>query len=142
MTAPQIPAWYAGLAKPTFNPPNAIFGPVWTLLYTLMAVAAWRVHVRTDAGELTGRIAGGPSNRTALTWWWLQLALNAAWSVIFFRAHAIGFALLESFMLLAAIAVTTYLFWRVSQLAGVLLVPYLAWVAFATALNFEIWRLN
>jgi tryptophan-rich sensory protein len=107
-----------------------------------MAVAAWRVHVRTDVGELTGRIAGGPSNRTALTWWWLQLALNAAWSVIFFWLHAIGWALADIAVLLLAIAMTTYLFWRVSRLAGALLVPYLAWVGFATALNFGIWRLN
>jgi tryptophan-rich sensory protein len=142
LTAPAIPTWYAGLAKPSFNPPNWIFGPVWTLLYTMMAVAAWRVHVRTDVGELSGRIAGGPSNRTALTWWWLQLALNAAWSVIFFWLHAIGFALVEIVVLLAAIAVTTYFFWRVGRLAGALLVPYLAWVAFATALNLAIWRLN
>jgi tryptophan-rich sensory protein len=142
MTAPAIPTWYAGLAKPAFNPPNWIFGPVWTLLYTMMAVAAWRVHVRTDVGELTGRIAGGPSNRTALTWWWVQLALNAAWSVIFFWLHAIGWALADIAVLLLAIAMTTYLFWRVSRLAGALLVPYLAWVGFATALNFGIWRLN
>lgn len=142
LTGPEIPAWYAGLAKPTFNPPNWVFGPVWTLLYTMMAVAAWRVHVRTDVGELTGRIAGGPSNRTALNWWWLQLALNAAWSGIFFRRHAIGFALAEIVVMLVAIAMTTYLFWRVSRLAGVLMVPYLGWVAFATALNFGIWRLN
>ena len=142
MTAPAIPTWYAGLNKPEFNPPNWIFGPVWTLLYTMMAVAAWRVHVRTDVGELTGRIAGGPSNRTALTWWWLQLALNAAWSLIFFWRHAVGFALAEIVVLLAAIAMTTYLFWRVSRLAGALLVPYLAWVTFAAVLNFGIWRAN
>jgi len=142
MTAPAISTWYSGLAKPNFNPPNWVFGPAWTLLYTMMAVAAWRVHVRTHVGELTGRIAGGPSNRTALTWWWLQLALNAAWSVIFFRMHAIGWALADIVVLLLAIAMTTYLFWRVSGLAGALLMPYLAWVAFATALNFQIWRLN
>jgi tryptophan-rich sensory protein len=142
MTAPAISTWYSGLAKPNFNPPNWVFGPAWTLLYTMMAVAAWRVHVRTHVGELTGRIAGRPSNRTALTWWWLQLALNAAWSVIFFRMHAIGWALADIVVLLLAIAMTTYLFWRVSGLAGALLMPNLAWVAFATALNFQIWRLN
>jgi tryptophan-rich sensory protein len=142
LTAPAIPAWYAGLAKPSFNPPNWVFGPVWTLLYTMMAVAAWRVHIRTAAGEMAAAVSGGASRSTALAAWWVQLAFNAAWSVLFFRLHLVGGTLVDIVLLLVAIAVTISLFWRINRTAAWLLVPYLAWVAYATALNYEIWRLN
>lgn len=132
-TAANVSTWYATLNKPSFNPPNGVFGPVWTLLYVLMAISAWRVW-RTPAAE-------GP-RRVALRFWAAQLALNFAWSFLFFALHAPAVALAEILVLLAVLAVTLVLSWRVDRVAGLLLAPYLAWVAFASLLNFEIWRLN
>jgi tryptophan-rich sensory protein len=131
-TISEIPAWYAGLAKPSFNPPNQLFGPVWTLLYTLMAIAAWLVWRRPGSGP----------RKAALWWWAVQLALNFGWSLIFFRQHRIGLALVEIFFLWLAIAITMALFFRLQKTAGWLMVPYLAWVSFAGVLNFAIWRIN
>lgn len=131
-TSREVTGWYRTLNRPSFTPPDRVFGPVWTLLYALMAVAAWRVWmvepsvVRTDA----------------LVLFLVQLALNFAWSWIFFRRHAIGAALAEIFMLWASIGVTTLLFARVDPLAAWLMVPYWAWVTFASTLNGAIWRLN
>jgi translocator protein len=129
-TNPNIATWYAGLVKPTWNPPNWIFGPVWTLLYISMAVAAW----------LVWRQGGLWQRASAL--FAVQLALNAAWSWLFFGFHMPGAAFVEIVVILAAIAATTIAFWRQSLAAGILMVPYLGWVAFATVLNFTIWRLN
>ncbi len=132
VTASSVGGWYATLDKPAFNPPDWVFAPVWTMLYVLMAVAAWRVW-RT--GATTER-------RNALIAFAVQLALNLLWSILFFGLQLIGMALLEISLLLSAIAVCAVLFWRVEHLAGWLLVPYLAWVAFATALNLSLWLLN
>ena len=132
VTATSVGGWYASLAKPSFNPPNGIFGPVWTLLYVLMGVAAWRVWRKFS---LVG--ARGP-----LGLWGLQLALNLGWSVLFFGLRQIGPALAEILVLLAAVLATALSFRRLDRLAGLLLVPYCAWVAFASVLNFAIWRLN
>jgi tryptophan-rich sensory protein len=129
-TAHSIDGWYATLAKPSFNPPNAIFGPVWTTLYVLMGIAAWRVW----------RLVG--LNSKEMLPFFAQLALNFAWSFIFFEAHAIALALAEIVVLLALIVATTIAFWRIDRFAGLLFVPYIAWVSFATALNFAIWQLN
>ena len=131
-TAPEIPGWYQALAKPSFNPPGWIFGPVWTILYILMAIAAWRV---TESPESSGRTTG-------LALFIVQLALNLAWSWIFFHKHAIGFAALEVALLWCAIGATTFVFSRVSATAAWLMVPYWAWVTFASVLNATIWRLN
>lgn len=131
VTASSVGTWYQGLAKPSFNPPDWVFGPVWTTLYVLMAIAAWRVWRL----ELARR-------RPALALWALQLALNLCWSFVFFGARAIGPALAEIVVLLAAILATLVLFWRLDRLAGALLVPYAAWVAFAAVLNAALWRLN
>ena len=132
-TASNIPGWYAGVHKPPFNPPNAIFGPVWTTLYILMALAAWRVwRVDTNAR----------ARRTALGLYAVQLALNLAWSLIFFGLHRPGWAFGDIAVLFAAIIATALAFARVDRLAGAMLIPYAAWVAFASVLNFEIWRLN
>jgi benzodiazapine receptor len=131
-TTPAIPMWYAALAKPSFNPPNQIFGPVWTLLYCLMAVAAWLVWKRPSS-ELRSR---------ALLLFWVQLALNFAWSLIFFGQHRIGFGLIDIVLLWVAIALTSVKFFSLSRAAGWMFVPYLAWVSFASILNLEIWRLN
>ncbi len=129
---PAIPHWYAALNKPSFNPPNGVFGPVWTLLYALMAIAGWLVW-KEPAGALRS---------SALRIFWLQLFLNFAWSWIFFRQHQLPGALLEIVLLWLAIVTATALFSRVSRIAAWLMLPYVAWVAFATILNFEIWRLN
>ncbi|MDR3470559.1 MAG: tryptophan-rich sensory protein [Devosia sp.] len=132
-TASSVTTWYAGLNKPAFNPPNAVFGPVWTALYVLMALAAWRVWRSGPAG---GR------RRQGLILYAVQLALNLAWSLIFFGLRRPGLALAEVAVLLAAVLATAAAFWRTDRPAGVMMIPYAAWVAFASALNFEIWRLN
>ena len=129
VTAPAIPTWYAALAKPSFNPPNWIFAPVWTTLYVLMAIAAWLVWRRGNA-------------RTPLVLFALQLVLNSAWSLLFFGLHRVDLALIDIALLLAAIVATALSFRPRSAVAALLLVPYLAWVSFATVLNFAIWRLN
>jgi translocator protein len=128
-TAPNIPNWYAGLAKPPWTPPGWIFGPVWSVLYLTMALAAWLVWRR-----------GNPV--APMTLFSIQLAFNAAWSWLFFGLHSPGAAFIDVLLLWIAIATTTVVFWRRSTLAGVLFVPYLIWVSFAAALNFAIWRLN
>ena len=124
--------WHAGLAKPTWNPPGWIFGPVWTILYALMAVAAWRVWLH----------GGWARQKKALGLFLIQWALNALWTPLFFGLHRPGWALAEILLLLAAILATMRNFWRVDRTACLLLLPYAAWVAFASALNGAIWRLN
>jgi translocator protein len=124
-------AWYAQLDKPSWNPPSSVFGPVWTVLYVLMGVAAWLVW--------DGR---GSAARGALALFVVQLIFNATWSWLFFGLQSPGLALMGIAVLWVLIVLTTVVFWRVKTLAGALLLPYLAWVTFATALNYEIWRLN
>jgi tryptophan-rich sensory protein len=121
--------WYAALNKPAWNPPAWIFGPAWTLLYTLMAVAAWLVWKQVGW-------------KKPLLLYVIQLALNAAWTPIFFGAHQLGWALVEILLLWTAIVLTMRSFFRVRPAAGWLFLPYLAWVTFATVLNFTLWRLN
>ena len=130
VTQPNIPTWYAHLNHPSITPPNWVFGPVWTTLYVLMAVGAWRVW----------RITGLKS--IELLAWGLQLALNFAWSAIFFGLHRIGAALVEILLLDLAILYTLLLFWRRDAIAGALLLPYLAWTGFATLLTWRFWQLN
>lgn len=124
--------WYASLNKPPWNPPVWVFGPAWTLLYILMAVAAW----------LVWREGGWQAQGRALRLFLLQWFLNALWTPLFFGLHRPGLAFAEIIALWLAIAATLWSFWSVRKLAGVLLVPYLAWVGFAAVLNFTIWRLN
>ncbi len=131
-TGAAITTWYDTIAKPSWTPPNWIFGPVWTLLYLAMAVAAW----------LVWRQAGWSQAATGLTLFFVQLVLNAAWSALFFGARNPGLAFAEILLLWCAILATLLAFWRVRPLAGMLFVPYLAWVTFASALNYAIWRLN
>ena len=131
-TTPAIPGWYASLQKPAFSPPNWIFGPVWTLLYLMMAVAVWMVWRERGFG-------GAP---LPLTLFAVQLTLNALWSIIFFGWRRPDLALVEIFFLWAAIFATMLSFWRVSQFAAWLMWPYLLWVTFAGFLNLSIWKLN
>jgi benzodiazapine receptor len=122
-------AWFNALQKPSFNPPTWVFPPVWTVLYAMMAVAAWRVYRVTGVG-------------TALVLWFVQLVVNAGWTPLFFGAHRIDLAFADIALLVVLIVATIIAFLRRDRVAGVLMIPYLAWVAFATALTFAIWRLN
>lgn len=132
-TTPSIPGWYAGLIKPSFNPPNWVFAPVWTTLYALMGIAAWLVYEKRRAGIDVKR---------ALSVFAAQLIVNVLWSIMFFGAHQI----LGAFVLIVAlwilIAATIQLFWKVVKPAALLLVPYILWVSFAAALNATLYALN
>lgn len=131
-TAIEIPRWYRSLRQPRFTPPNWLFGPVWSLLYLLMAIAAWRVT-----------LAPASQARTIALWLFVaQLALNLAWTYLFFHRHAIAGALGEILLLWATIGITMMAFGRIDPVAGWLMLPYLAWVSFASVLNGAIWRLN
>jgi benzodiazapine receptor len=132
LTASSVDGWYTTLNKPTFNPPNWVFAPVWTTLYVLMAIAGWRVW----------RSAGPAVRRWPLVVFGVQLALNLLWSLLFFGLQQIGLALLDISLLLLAISVNTVLFWRVDRLAGWFFVPYVLWVGFALVLNLSLWLLN
>lgn len=121
--------WYAALEKPFFNPPNWVFAPVWTVLYVMMAVAAWRVWRRAGLD-------------TAIVLWVIQLALNGLWSWFFFGLQRTGLGLIDIAVLLVLIALTTTAFMRRDRVAGYLMLPYFAWVAFALVLNFSLWWLN
>jgi benzodiazapine receptor len=124
--------WYAGLQKPSWNPPNWIFGPVWTALYTTMAIAAWLVWKR----------GGFAVQHVALSLFLAQLLFNALWSPLFFGLRQPALAFADILLLWLTLLGTVAAFWKVRPLAGALLVPYLAWVTFASALNFTLWRLN
>ena len=125
-------AWYASLAKPSWTPPNAVFAPVWTVLYILMGVAAW----------LVWRRAGFQAAGAALILFLVQLVLNALWSYFFFGLHRPDIALVDIVVLWSAILVVVVLFWREDPRAGAIMLPYLVWVGFASGLNFALWRLN
>jgi benzodiazapine receptor len=130
LTQPALRPWYAGLAKPWWTPPNWLFGPVWTILYLAMAVAAWLVWRRSSLTAFPMQL------------FLLQLLLNVAWSAIFFHFRAPGWAFIEIATLWCAILLTTIAFGRSAPLPGWLMIPYLMWVTYAAALNFAIWRLN
>jgi tryptophan-rich sensory protein len=132
-TFPNLAPWYASLVKPSFNPPNSVFGPVWTGLYILMAFAAWRVLRLPPSAR---------HRRGALTLFYLQLVLNALWSFAFFGANSPLLGLVVIIPLLAMIIVTIAAFRQLDIAAAWCLVPYAAWVAFATVLNASIWWLN
>jgi tryptophan-rich sensory protein len=132
-TYPNLASWYAALVKPSFNPPNWIFAPVWTTLYILMAYAAWRIL------KITNRPA---ERRVALTLFFLQLALNALWSWLFFGLNNPLAGLLNIVPQFLLILATIDRFRRLDLVAAACLIPLAAWIAFASLLNFEIWRLN
>ena len=126
-------SFYAELARPVWAPPGWLFGPVWTLLFLTMAVAAWLVWRVPQSGR---------SRAVALGLFVVQLAANALWSWLFFAWRLGGVAFAEVLLLWLLIALTLAAFWRVRPVAGMLLIPYLLWVTFAAALNFALWRLN
>ncbi len=121
--------WYAGLAKPVFNPPNWIFGPVWSILYVMIAVAGWRLWENNRAS-------------TSMKIWWAALVFNFLWSPVFFGAQQLALALVIILVLLALIYAFIARTWNLDRIAAWLFVPYAAWVSFATLLNASIWWLN
>ncbi len=131
-TATSVRDWYPLLQKPTWTPPSALFGPVWTVLFLMMGVAAWLIWRESSSGP----------RRRALSVFAIQLVLNVAWSFLFFGLRSPGWAALEIVLLWAAIVATMLAFGRLSRLAAGLLLPYLVWVSYAAALNVAIWSLN
>jgi tryptophan-rich sensory protein len=131
-TAEEVKGWYRTLVRPSIAPPSWIFGPVWTLLYALMATAAWLVWLAPPSA----------ARSLALDIFGVQLALNLAWSWIFFRKHRMGAALAEIVLLWISIGAATLAFGQVTPLAAGLMAPYWAWVSFATLLNAAYWRAN
>lgn len=128
----QAASFYQQLVQPSWAPPSSVFGPVWSLLYALMAIAAW----------LVWREGGWRRQRGVLALFVLQLAVNALWSRLFFGWHRGALAFTDIVLLWLLIAATVIGFWRVRPLAGALLLPYLGWVSFASVLNFAVWHLN
>lgn len=128
----QAKSFYGQLAQPAWAPPSWLFGPVWTVLYALMAAAAW----------LVWRSRGFRANRIALSLFLAQLGLNALWSWFFFAWHRGALAFADIVLLWLFIVATLVSFWRVRPLAGALLIPYLLWVSFASVLNYSVWQLN
>lgn len=133
VTQPNIPDWYAGLQKPAFTPPNWAFPVVWTLLYAMMAYALWRILSIPESR---------PVRSMAIVAFFGQLVLNGLWSFAFFGGKSPLAGLVVIAALIVAILATIRAFWRLDRAAALLLVPYLAWVTYATALNGTIWRLN
>ncbi|HLP39940.1 MAG TPA: TspO/MBR family protein [Fibrobacteria bacterium] len=131
-TASGLGTWYDGLAKPSFNPPSRVFGPVWTTLYALMGISLFLVR----------RAPASRERRRALIVFAVQLALNGAWSLVFFRLRNVGLAFAEILLIDAAVAVWLRAAWIVDRRAGMLQLPYLAWVLFASVLNGAILVLN
>lgn len=132
-TLANLSPWYEGLAKPWFNPPNGVFAPVWTALYVLMIVAFRRILMRP---------AGEPGRAAAIIAFLVQIALNAAWSVAFFGFHSPLAGVIVIGWLLVAVAVTIRMFASLDRIAALLLVPYFAWIGFATVLTIDVWTLN
>ena len=132
-TTPAITSWYAGLIKPSFNPPDWIFAPAWILLYTLMGIAAFLIWNRRN---------GKKKIKTALVLFSVQLVLNSLWSIIFFGLHLPQYAFLEILVLWFFILLTLLSFYKISKPAGLLLLPYILWVSFAAILNLSIMILN
>lgn len=132
-TTPAIGTWYAGLTKPSFSPPNWLFAPVWTLLFLLMGVAAYLVYEKG---------VSDPGVQRALILFAVQLVFNILWSVIFFGMKLPFYAFIEIVILWGLTLLNILEFYQISQTAGLILIPYLAWVSFAAALNLAAFRLN
>lgn len=131
-TVTGINNWYVYLEKPVFNPPNWVFGPVWSLLYLLMGVTIYRLLSKPKSGERS----------QAITVFWVQLILNGAWSFIFFNAHQLGWAFAEILLIWLAIIWMIISTHRVDKTAAYIQIPYLLWVSFASVLNGTLWWMN
>ena len=132
ITSNTVDTWYQGINKPSFNPPDWVFAPIWITLYVLMGIAAWRIWRKSSPKKIV----------IPLAVFSIQLALNLIWSFLFFGIQRIDLALFEIVTLLIVIIANTVLFWRVDRLAGIFLIPYIAWVTYAMILNASIWILN
>jgi translocator protein len=133
-TTSEISGWYQTITKPSWNPPNWLFGPVWTMLYILMGIALYLVW-KNETAEASIK-------RTAIILFAIQLLLNFFWSLIFFKQHQIGWAFIEIIAMWFFILLTIFAFAKVNTAAAWLLVPYICWVSFASILNYTIWKLN
>jgi len=131
-TTPSIASWYAFINKPSFSPPNWLFAPVWSLLYILMGIAAFLIWQKRD----------NLKTKPALMFYGIQLILNTLWSIIFFGMHNPGLAFLEIIILWSFILITLIKFYKINKTSGILFIPYLIWVSFASILNFAVWMLN
>lgn len=129
-TISSIPTWYSTLVKPSFTPPNWLFGPVWITLYTLMGIAVYWIYTSKK------------KNKNALLIFGVQLLLNTVWSIVFFGFHEIFYGLVIIILLWISIILTILEFLKISKNSGYILVPYLAWVSLATILNYYLWILN
>ncbi|MDQ8186775.1 TspO/MBR family protein [Pelagicoccus sp. SDUM812002] len=125
-------SFYSDLNQPGWAPPAYVFGPVWTILYTMMAIATWLVWRRVKTGSVSKE----------LTVYGAQLAVNGLWSWLFFKWNLGPAAFIDILLLLGLIVLNVFMYWRLNKWAGLLLLPYLAWVAFAAALCFAVWQLN
>jgi tryptophan-rich sensory protein len=132
-TTPSIPTWYANLNKPSFNPPNWLFAPVWTILFILMGFAGFLIWQKGFKNKKV---------KKALAFFLAQLVLNVLWSFLFFKFHSPFLALLDIIILWFLILLTTIKFFKINNVAGLLLIPYLLWVSFASLLNYAVYRLN
>jgi len=138
-TAPSIPTWYASLNKPSFSPPNWLFGPAWTILYILMAVSAfwiWSSYAKARDEKEKRKI------KTAIVIYGVHLVLNALWSFIFFGLQNPAWAFFEILILWVLIMIVAWKFYQIRRIAGIFFIPYILWVTFASVLNFAIWQLN
>lgn len=131
-TMANIPTWYSTLNKPSFNPPNWLFGPVWTLLYTLMGISFFLIIISTDTKD----------KRSAITISVIQMILNTAWSFLFFEYHLMGWALADILLLWICIIIMILTYYPIKKSAALLQIPYLLWVSFATMLNAAYLYLN
>ena len=132
-TMPVIPTWYAGLAKPSFNPPNWLFGPVWTILYIMMASAFYRIL------RLPVNVIG---RRTGIRVFLFQIAVNGLWSVVFFGYQSLAGGMAVVVLLWLGLAANIIIFWKLDRVAAWLVIPCIFWVSFAAILNAAIWMLN
>lgn len=133
-TASSVKTWFVTLNKPSFNPPSWLFAPVWTVLYILMGIAFYLIWKNNVANHL--------EKKNAMALYFVQLILNFFWSLIFFYAREPAWALVEILLLLMMIIITAFYFYKISKIAGWLLLPYILWVCFASVLNYSIWQLN
>jgi translocator protein len=132
-TMDAIPTWYAALTKPSFNPPNWVFGPVWTTLYILMGISLYLVWISKKKTD---------ERRQGIIFFFVQLGLNTLWSILFFGLQSPFFAFIEIVILWFMILLTMISFYKVRKIAAYLLVPYILWVSFASILNLSIYFLN
>ena len=133
-TSESVNGWFTYLVKPSFNPPNWIFAPVWTTLYILMGIAHYLVWNNPDKQPQV--------KRTAIIFYFIQLSLNFLWSLLFFNLHQPGWAFIDILLMFGMILLTIIWFRKISAVAAWLMVPYLCWVGFAAILNYSIWTLN